>query len=112
MESKPNNNDFDYFPLAATVAGLGELARDNNKQGFIDAVRMLDMTASILLRGCAYLSHCLENQDDHDEKQHDIARASIREITALCAVLLELQCDMDGCELILKSKIEGGQQHG
>ena len=85
--------EFDYFPLAAVVDRLGQAAKERSKAEFVSAIKMLDTTPALILRGVAYLSLCLEEKAEKDERQALIARSALNEMTALCAALLDLECD-------------------
>ena len=90
-----NNDEHNYFSVAAAVASLSESARLHDKQSIVTAGSLLDMSPALLLRGLAILSECLEASEEVPPMQASIARTTIREITALCAELLDIGCLAD-----------------
>lgn len=88
-------DEHNYFSIAATVACLGEIAKEHDTDGLIHAAGYLDMTPTILLRGMSFLSDCLEACDNPPPMQARLARTAIREITALCATLMDFECDAE-----------------
>lgn len=85
-------DEHNHFPIAATVACLGEIARKHDTDGFIRASGYLDMTPALMLRGVSFLSECLEAYDEAPPMQAQLARHAIQEVTALCAALMDIDC--------------------
>lgn len=83
----------DHFPIAAGVARLLDIANQHDREGLIQASGFIDMSPTIMLRGVSFLSECLEAYDDAPPMQLRLARSVIQEVTALCAVLLEIGND-------------------
>lgn len=87
------STEHDHFTIAAAVACLAESAEKHDHESVIQASSFIDMAPTILLRGASFLSECLEAYDDAPPMQAKLARSAIQEITALCAVLIEIQSD-------------------
>lgn len=90
MKTVPFESEHDHFPIAAAVAKLVGIARESDIGGFIQASDYADMSPVILLRGISFLGECLEAYDDPPPMQAKLAQSAIREITALCAVMIEM----------------------
>lgn len=95
------NDEHNHFPIAAAVACLGEIAKKHDKKGLIQAAGFLDMTPTILLRGASFLSECLDSYDDAPPMQAKLARGAIQEIVALCAALMDIDCDASCCRMLI-----------
>lgn len=87
-----NMGEHDYYPIAAAINILAEVADEHDGASLITASRYLDMAPAIMLRGMAFLSECLEANKDAPALQARMARSAIREVTALCAVLMDIEC--------------------
>lgn len=87
-----DEHDYNHFSIAAAVATLMDVAKNHDYEGLEQASGYLDMSPTILLRGMAFLSQCLDAYEDAPPRQALIARGAIQEVTALCAVLLEIEC--------------------
>lgn len=85
-------NDHDHFALSATFAVLMESALKHDKQAIKLASGLIDMTPTVLLRGLAYMASLVDCADDDLPRQHQLAKSTISELTALVAVLIELDC--------------------
>ena len=94
------SDEHNHFQIAAAVACLGEIAKKHDREGLIHASGYIDMAPTILLRGVSFLSECLEACDDAPPMQARLARSAIQEITALCAVLLDIDCDASNYRLL------------
>lgn len=99
-------DDHNHFPIAAAVACLAELAKRHNPAGLVRASHLLDCAPSTLLRGVAFLSECLEACEDAPSMQVTLARGAIREITGLCAALMDIDVAADG----YRALEQGGMQ--
>jgi hypothetical protein len=100
MSTEAMNDEHNHFPVSAVVACLSEIAKEHDREKLIQAARYIDMTPTLLLRGVSFLSECLEANDDAPPMQAKLARAAIQEITALCAVLLEIDCDASNYRML------------
>lgn len=94
------SDEHNHFSLAAAVACLGEIAKKHDREGLEQASGYIDMAPTILLRGVSFLSECLEAYDDAPPMQARLARSAIQEITSLCAVLLEIDCDASAYRML------------
>ena len=104
MSTETMNNEHNHFPIAAAVACLGEIAKEHDHEGLIRASGYIDMAPTILLRGVSFLSECLETYNDAPPMQARLARSAIQEITALCAVLLEIDCDASAHRMLMEKQ--------
>jgi hypothetical protein len=91
--STETENELDHFPIAAGVACLAKIANEHDREGLIQASGFIDMSPAMLLRGVSFLSESLEAYEDAPPMQVRLARSAIQEMTALCAVLLEMGND-------------------
>jgi hypothetical protein len=98
------STELDHFPIAAAVARLSEIAKEHDREGLIQASGFIDMAPTILLRGVSFLSECLEAYDDAPPMQAKLARSAIQEITALCAVLFEMDNDASSYQVLIEQK--------
>lgn len=98
------NTEHNHFPIAAAVAHLSDIAKEHDREGLIQASNFMDMTPAILLRGVSFLSACLEAHDDAPPMQAKLARSAIQEVTALCAVLLEMENDASTYRMLMEQK--------
>ncbi|MGE5470294.1 MAG: hypothetical protein ACM3X0_05795 [Bacteroidota bacterium] len=95
VTSSDMSDEHNHFPIAAAIAQLGKIAKHNDKDGMIRAAGYLDMAPALLLRGVSFLSECLEAYDEPPPMQAKLARTAIQEITALCAALMDIDCDAE-----------------
>lgn len=91
--STETDAELNHFPIAAGVARLLEIANQHDREGLIQASGFVDASPTVLLRGISFLSECLDAYDDAPPMQAKLARSAIQEVTALCAVLLEMDSD-------------------
>ena len=90
METTTEHNDF--YSIASAVTEILDAAQKHAPEAVERAGSMLDMSCAHLLRGVAYLSFILDENGDSDNDRHKaIARGALADMTALTAVLLELQ---------------------
>ncbi len=80
----------DFYPVASAVAEILEAARKHAPEAVERASGLLDMSCASSLRGVAYLAFLVEQYDATD-RHKAIARNTLAEVTALFAVLLELE---------------------
>lgn len=99
---------FNYLRLARATSKLGAIARFHDTEKFSEAMRALDIAPIMILRGIAFLSDCMENLDPEDlpPRQVAIARATINEITALCAALLDQQCSAEALATLKTGEVK------
>lgn len=102
--STETETELDHFPIASGVACLAKIANEHNREGLIQASGLVDMSPSILLRGISFLSECLEAYEDAPLTQAKLARIAIQEMTALCAVLLEINNDASTYQILLEQQ--------
>lgn len=107
MNTVPVESEHDHFPIAAAVAKLAEIARKHDIGGLIKASDYADMAPTVLLRGISFLGECLETYDEPPPMQAKLAHRAIQEITALCAVMLEIECSASSYRLF--DAQEGGK---
>lgn len=93
------SDERNHFPMAAAVERLVEIANAHDKKEFVSATHLIDMSPTMILRGISFLSECLEVYDDAPPMQARIARSTIQEVTALCAVLLDAQVMADSYKM-------------
>lgn len=91
--STETDTELDHFPIAAGVARLVKIANEHDREGLIEASSFVDMSPTILLRGVSFPSEALDAYEDAPPTQARLARSAIQEMTALCAVLLEMGND-------------------
>ena len=85
----------EFFSIASAVLILGNVAKRHSPEALQDVSSALDMYPSSLLRGAAYLGWVLsqvEEDSRHPEADRD-ARQALAEISALAAVLVEMQVE-------------------
>jgi len=105
--STETETELDHFLIAAGVACLSKIANEHDREGLIKASGFIDESPTVLLRGVSFLSECLEAYDDAPPKQAKLARIAIQEVTALCAVLLEIGCDASAYRMHLEQQQAG-----
>ena len=93
-------DEHNHYPIAAAVACLAEIAKQHGTDGLIQASRFIDMAPTSLLRGASFLSECLETYEDAPPMQAQLARCAIQEITALCAVLIEIRTNAAASQIL------------
>lgn len=93
MSTEHINDEHNHFPIAAALDCLSKIARKHDREGLIQAARFIDMSPTIMLRAVSFLGECLEDHKDAPPMQYRLARSAIHEMTALCAVLLEINSD-------------------
>ncbi len=98
------DTELDHFPIAAGVACLAKIANEHDREGLIQASGFIDMSPAILLRGVSFLSECLEAYEEAPPMQARLARSAIQEMTALCAVLLEMGNDAAAYQMLTDQK--------
>lgn len=105
--STETENELEHFPIAAGVARLAKIANQHDREGLIEASGFVDMSPAILLRGVSFLSEALDAYEDAPPTQARLARSAIQEVTALCAVLLEIGCDASTYQMQLEQQQAG-----
>ncbi len=105
--SAETDTELDHFPIAAGVACLVKIADQHDREGLIEASGFVDMSPTILLRGVSFLSEALDAYEDAPPTQARLARSAIQEMTALCAVLLEMGNDAAAYRMHLEQQQAG-----
>lgn len=100
-------SDHNHFPIAAAIGVLADVVDKHDAKTMIQASGYLDMAPTILLRGISFLSECLEAYKDPPPMQAKLARSAIQEITALCAVLIEVDCMASSHRLLMEREGAG-----
>lgn len=102
------HDEHNHFPIAAAVACMADATAKHDKAAIIRAGELADTAPIALLRGVAFLSECLEAYDDAPPMQSRLARRAIQEVTALCAVLIDVDNISTAHEMIFAQ--QGGEQ--
>ena len=97
-------SDHNHFPIAAAIGVLADVVDKLDAKAMMQASGYLDMAPTILLRGVSFLSECLEAYEDPPPMQAMLARSAIQEITALCAVLIEVDSMAGSHRLLMETK--------
>lgn len=102
-------NDREYFTYPAVVGLMADTLKESNPGVFRRCANAIDMMPSSTLRGLGYLGCLLSRDDDATDVQWQSAAGAIAEMTALMAVLIEMQNDagiLEHCENLRHAKAD------
>lgn len=89
----------EYFTYSAIFAAMAKSVQKHDPQLFIRCAGAIDMGHTCTLRGLGYLGQLLAGDKNADDMQRGLAGGTIAEMTALVAVLVEMQNDASVMEL-------------